>query len=137
MDGFSTKLELRIDWGELDSFGHVNNVAILKYVQSARVNNLEAIGMMQYQLETKKGPILASTSCQFKKPLFYPGQVTVYSKIDTVKNTSFRIQHEIYNDKNELAAEAQDIVVFFDFNKNTKLTIPDEFREKIEALENL
>lgn len=136
MNGFSTNLELRIDWSEIDLFGHVNNVAIFKYVQAARVNYLETIGLMQLQLETKMGPILASTSCQFCKPLFYPGQVTIYSKVDSIKNTSFRIQHGIYNDKNEISAEAQDIIVFFDFNKNTKLTIPNVIREKIETLEN-
>lgn len=136
MNGFSTKLELRIDWSEIDLFGHVNNVAILKYVQAARVNYLETIGLMQLQSETKIGPILASTSCKFCKPLFYPGQVTLYSKVDYIKNTSFRIQHRIYNDKNELAAEAQDIIVFFDYCKNNKLIIPNELREKIEKLEN-
>ncbi|HEX3046058.1 MAG TPA: acyl-CoA thioesterase, partial [Bacillota bacterium] len=136
MKAHSMSLELRIDWSEIDLFGHVNNVAIFKYIQAARVNYLESIGLMQLQAETKNGPILASTNCQFRKPLFYPGQVKIYSKVDTIKNTSFRIQHEIYNDDNQLSAEAQDIIVFFDFNNETKLIIPNEIRQKIETLEN-
>lgn len=136
MDGYSTKLELRIDWSEIDLLGHVNNLAILKYVQAARVNYLETIGLMQFHSETKIGPILASTSCEFRKMLFYPGKVTVYSKVDSIKNTSFAIKHGIYNDKNEFTAEAQDIIVFFDFCENTKLSIPYVFRSKIEELEN-
>lgn len=136
MKDFSTKLELRIDWSEIDLFGHVNNLAILKYVQAARVNYLENLGLMQLQAEAKIGPILASLNSQFRKALFYPGQVTVYSKVDSIKNTSFRIHHEIYNDKDELAAIVQDIIVYFDFRKNVKLIIPDEIREKIELLEN-
>jgi acyl-CoA thioester hydrolase len=136
MNDFSTKLELRIDWSEIDLFGHVNNVAILKYVQAARINYLEAIGLMQLQSATKIGPILASTSCQFRKPLFYPGQVMLDSKVDSIKNTSFRIQHRLYNDHQEIFAEAQDIIVFFDYIKNSKLIIPNEIREKIESLEH-
>ncbi len=136
MNGFTRKLELRIDWSEIDAFGHVNNLAILKYVQAARVNYMETIGLMQPQSENKIGPILASISCQFRRPLFYPGLVTVYSKVEDIKNTSFRIRYGIYNDKNEIAAEAHDIIVFFDFCKNTKLTIPDDLREKIAELEN-
>jgi len=135
MNSFSTKLELRIDWSEIDLFEHVNNVAISKYIQSARVNYLETIGLMQLQSEAKNGPILASTTCQFRKPLFYPGQVTIYSKIDFIKNTSFGIKHIIYNEQNEISAEAQDIIVFFDFNNNTKIIIPNEIRERIETLE--
>jgi len=133
MNDFSTRLELRIDWSEIDLFGHINNVAIFKYIQAARIKYLESIGLMQLQTESKVGPILASTNCQFRKPLFYPGQVTIYSKVDLIKNTSFRIQHEIYNDKNEISAEAQDVIVFFDFIKNAKLFIPDEIRRKIQT----
>jgi acyl-CoA thioester hydrolase len=135
MNDFKIKLQLRIDWSEIDLFGHVNNLAILKYVQAARVNYLEAVGLMQSQADAKIGPILASTSCQFRKPLFYPGQVTVYSKVDYIKNTSFRFQHLIYNDQNEIAAEAQDIIVLYDFLRNIKLTIPNELRSKFELLE--
>jgi Predicted thioesterase len=136
MNEFSVKLELRIDWSEIDLFGHVNNLAILKYIQAARVNYLELINLMQMQTELKKGPILASTSCQFRQPLFYPGQVTICSKVDSIKNTSFQILHQLFNEKRELAAEAHDIIVFYDFVKNTKLSIPLEIRRKIEELEN-
>ncbi len=136
MDSSSLELKLRIDWSEIDLFGHVNNLAIMKYVQSARVCYLESIGLMQSQAEPKMGPILASTSCQFRKPLFYPGQVTVRTGVDYIKNTSFRIQHFIYDDKNEVAAEAQDILVFFDYCRSVKLGIPKEIRDRIEKLEN-
>lgn len=136
MNEFSVKLELRIDWSEIDLFGHVNNLAILKYVQAARVNYLERINLMQMQAELKKGPILASTNCQFRQPLFYPGQVTVSSKVDSIKNTSFRILHQLFNEKKELAAEAHDIIVFYDFMKNTKLAITPDIRRRIEELEN-
>jgi len=131
----NVKLELRIDWSEIDAFGHVNNLSILKYIQAARVNYLEIIGLMQMQTTIKIGPILASTACQFRKPLFYPGQITVYTNVNDVKNSSFHVQHQIINDKKELVAEAQDIIVFYDFNKNTKLTISDEIKEKIAELE--
>ncbi len=131
MKGHSTKLELRIDWSEIDLFGHVNNLAIMKYVQAARVRCLESIGLMQSQMEQKTGPILASISCRFRKPLFYPGRVSVYSKVDEIKNTSFRIQYEIYDEQNEIAAEAQDIIVLYDFVKGTKLAIPDDLRKKL------
>jgi acyl-CoA thioester hydrolase len=134
MDDYSTMIQLRIDWSEIDLFGHVNNLAIMKYVQAARVNFLEEIGLMQLQSHTKIGPILASTCCQFRKPLFYPGQVTVFSKVDSIGNTSFEIQHVILNENNEIAAQGKDIIVFFDFIKSKKLLIPDQLKEKIENL---
>lgn len=131
MTDYSTKLSIRIDWSEIDLFGHVNNLAILKYVQAARVAFLESIGLMQMQAEERTGPILGSLNCRFRKPLFYPGEVTVYSRVSLVKNTSFIIEHAILNDKDELAAEAEDVIVFFDFDSNAKLPLPQEIRHKI------
>ena len=131
MKGFSGKLELRIDWGELDAFGHVNNLSIMKYVQEARIVCLDAVGLMQSQSAEGIGPILASIKCQFRKPLFYPGLVTVYSRVDDIKNTSFRIQYQVLNEKNEIAAEAKDIIVLFDFNRQTKMAIPEDLRKRL------
>lgn len=127
-----SELVIRIDWSEIDLFGHVNNLAIMKYVQAARVKMLEKLHLMQLQSEQKKGPILASVECQFLKPLFYPGQVTIYSNIDLIKNTSFKIHHIIYNENNEVAAQADDIIVYYDFIKNKKLHIDDELRGRLE-----
>ncbi len=135
MKNSQVKLELRIDWSEIDLFGHVNNLAILKYVQAARVNYLEIIGLMQLQSKIKIGPILASTTCQFRKPLFYPGMVVIYTKVVAIKNTSFHFKHEIVNDNDDVIAEAQDIIVLYDFNKNSKILIPDEIKAKIVDLE--
>lgn len=136
MENPSLKLELRIDWSEIDLFGHVNNLSILQYVQSARVNYLEAIGLMPSNSEIKIGPILASTTCQFRKILFYPGKVTVYSKVDLIKNTSFRLLHEIRNDQDEISAEAHDIIVLYNFDKNSKLLISDQIKKRITELGN-
>lgn len=55
---YPVKLELRIDWSELDLFGHVNNVAFLKYVQASRINYWETIGVTKLFDEKKMAPCL-------------------------------------------------------------------------------
>jgi acyl-CoA thioester hydrolase len=131
---FPLSYELRIDWSEIDSFGHVNNLAIMRYVQSTRVYCLEHMGMMQHHSETGVGPILASTSCQFKKQLYYPGGVLIRARFDHIKNTSFHITYTVFNEARELVAEASDVLVMFDFDKNSKTPIPIVFRERLKAL---
>jgi len=136
MHSYSTRLELRIDWSEVDSFGHVNNLAIMRYVQSARVAYLERIGLLPFHPSTGTGPIMASASCQFRKQLFYPGQVVVCSAVDQIKNTSFQMRHAVFDADQALVAEARDVIVLFDFRKNAKHPLPDVLRERIEALEH-
>jgi acyl-CoA thioester hydrolase len=132
---FPVELKLRIDWSELDYFGHVNNVSFFKYIQASRVNYWDNIGLTKSHRKTNIGPMLASCKCDFKQPLFYPGEIIIHSRVDLIKNTSFSICHRILNDKGQIAAEAQDIMVMFDFNKNEKIIFPKELKEKIEKLE--
>ncbi len=135
MSNFPIKLSLRIDWSEMDLFGHVNNVAYFKYIQASRVNYWEISGLAASFSETKIGPILLSTSCQFIKPLHYPGNIVVAASIPFIKNTSFGIHHQVLNEKGEIAAEAHDVIVTFDFNKNEKAPVSDVFRQAAERIE--
>src|SRR5687767_4268303 len=129
------QLQIRIDFSELDLFGHVNNVMFFKYMQASRVYYWEKSGMMQDYFDHKIGPILASANCNFFKPLFYPGEITVEVGMRFIKTTSFGLKHSIYNDKSELVAEAEDVMVMFDFNKNEKVKFPDQYRVACSKLE--
>jgi YbgC/YbaW family acyl-CoA thioester hydrolase len=132
---YPSSLALRIDWSELDYFGHVNNVSFFKYIQAARVHYWEQIGLNQTHRETNIGPMLASCKCDFKQPLFFPGTVTIHSSVGFIKKTSFGITHQLVNDEGLLVAEANDIIVLFDFTKNKKHILPEDLKAKIITLE--
>ncbi len=128
-----TKITLRIDWSEIDSFGHVNNVMFMKYVQAARLNFVDSIGLMKLHRTEKIGFMVAETNCQFKKELHFPGYVTVNTKIAFIKNTSFSLEHTITNSDEEIVAIAKDVLVVFDFTKNEKCLIPDSIKANMES----
>lgn len=125
------ELKLRIDWSELDLFGHVNNVSYFKYIQASRVNYWEQLGISPVEFPKPIGVMLAACTCKFMKPLFYPGNITIRVQLDFIKNTSFGFHHTLLNENNETVAEAHDVMVMFDFDKNEKVTIPDELRNKM------
>ncbi len=125
------KITLRIDWSEIDAFGHVNNVMFMKYVQAARLNYVDSIGLMKLHRTQNIGFMVAETNCQFKKELHFPGYINVHTKIAFVKNTSFSLEHTMTNADDEVVAIAKDVLVVFDFTKKEKCLIPEEIREKI------
>ena len=127
----TTNISLRIDWSELDIFGHVNNVAFNKYAQAARLNYVDTIGLMQLHRIQNIGFMVAETNCQFKKELLFPGSIHIQTKIDFVKNTSFALEHTMTNDNGELVAIAKDVLVVFDFNKKEKCLIPEGIKDNI------
>jgi acyl-CoA thioester hydrolase len=133
---FPVKHVLRIDWSELDYFKHVNNVSFFKYIQSARVNYWDRVGLTASHLATNIGPMLASVHCEFKKPLFYPGEVVILTRTEFIKNSSFGFHHLLLDTAGDLCAEAQDVMVMYDFNLNQKTPFPQQFRDAIALLEN-
>lgn len=125
---YPLEVKLRIDWSDLDVYEHVNNVNIIRYLQSARVNIWEKSGLYKSYKATNRGPMLVSSKVDFKKSLFYPGTITVKSRIGTIKNSSFSLEHLILNDKGEACIEARDVAVCFDFNTEKTYQIPDDLR---------
>jgi acyl-CoA thioester hydrolase len=133
---YPSKLNIRIDWSDLDVYGHVNNVAYIRYVQTARVQYIMPLELIEQYLSTKISIILASTNIQYLSPLFFPGEAMIETSIDFIKNSSFGFSHRIRNAEGQIVAEAQDVMVYYDFNKNEKVRIPIEIRAKIAAIEN-
>jgi acyl-CoA thioester hydrolase len=126
-----TCTEIKMDWSEMDLFGHVNNVAYFKYVQTARVNYLHSVGINTHDADNKLSFAVAQSTCLFKKPLYFPGSVSVHSSSEWIKNTSLQLSHTIFNAAGEVAAEATDVIVLFDYASQCKVAIPAAVREKI------
>lgn len=130
-DSYKLKLELRIDWSDLDMYKHVNNISFMRYIQSSRVNFWEASGIYKMYENTNMGTMLVSTHCDFKKSLYYPGKAIVKTKIDFIKNSSFGLKHLILNEVDELCAEGKDVVVCYDFEKDETFRIPEDLRQQL------
>ena len=125
-------LKLRIDWGDMDLLGHVNNVAIVRYLQAGRVMFMENIGLPAF-VGMKTGPIEAATEIQFRKQLHFPGDVEVRTGVREVKNTSIILDHQIFDASGELAVSAMEVIVHFDFVNQTKIPLTGELRKNIAA----
>ena len=132
---YNTELEIRIDWADLDLFGHVNNVAFFKYVQAARVNYCEIIGLTSLNETGKHSFMVASSQCQFKKPILFPGSIRVFTKVEWIKNTSVQLSYKLINQNEEIVAEAADVIVVFDHHAKQKVQIDNRLKSVIEKIE--
>lgn len=128
------ELKIRLDWSEMDMFQHINNVSYFKFAQANRINILEKVGLQKSFADTGVGPTLAHTECDFKKELTYPGNVFVRSSIKEIRNTSFVIQHQFFNDNDVLCATAMDVLVVYDYKNGQKHSIPQNIRQRLEKL---
>lgn len=134
---YSSILEIPVAWGEMDSFQHVNNVAYIRYLESARTNYFLELDYLDYMKEKGFGPILASISCKYKAPLTFPDTIYVGSKVYKMSDTTFWIKHEIFSKKlQKITTEGEGVIVSYDYNLNKKCPIPEIMRKTILEKEN-
>lgn len=118
----------KIDWSEMDLFGHINNVAYFKYFQSARVHFLTHIGINTSNPKNAQSFVVAECFCNYHQPLYYPDEIQIQTKVTWVKNTSFQLQHLIFNSSNSLCANGKDVIVLYDYFKGEKVLVSDNIR---------
>ncbi len=133
---FPVVIEIDVAWGEMDSMGHVNNIVYFRYFESARMVYLEQIGFLEEKHRTGVGPILASTRCDFRKPLVFPDKISVGVRVDDLETDRFVTYYRLVSHKlGKVAAEGEGLVVCYDYQKGNKAEIPDAIRKAIESLE--
>jgi acyl-CoA thioester hydrolase len=133
---FPIVIEIPVAWGDMDAFGHVNNTAFFRYFESARIAYLERLGFRGADGGPGIGPILASTQCQFRRPLAYPDTVLVGARVSLLGEDRFTHEYRLVSQAlKEIAAEGTGIVVAYDYNSRSKCAIPAAVRTRIEALE--
>jgi acyl-CoA thioester hydrolase len=125
-----------VQWGDQDSYGHVNNTIYLRWFESGRIDYLTRIGFDEWMTKYKIGPILAAVNCNFRQQLKFPDSVTIGSRITHIGRTSTRMSHVIHSDnKPGIIAEGDSVVVWFDYNSQKPIPVPDEIRQAIEKIE--
>jgi acyl-CoA thioester hydrolase len=124
-------VELPIQWGDQDAFGHVNNIVAFRWFESSRIAYLEQSQVGNLMDAKGLGPILASITCNYRRQLHYPDTVSIGASVTRIGRTSMIIEHAIYSQKLQaVAIDAISTIVIFDYNANRPVRVPDELRQE-------
>ncbi len=133
---FPVRVNIPVQWGDMDAFGHVNNTVYFKYFETARLAYFNAVGVMEDMQKDQLGPILAETNAQFKRALVYPDQVIVGASVLENHEFGFMMQYGVYSQQQQtITTLGTGRIVMVDYNsgKKTKPTI--KLLEAITALQ--
>ena len=131
-------ISIPIQWGDMDAFGHVNNIVYLKFFESARIAYFEKMRIVG-DTASNTGPILASTQCKFIYPLRYPDNIWATAKVvDTQKNDRFTMEYAVYSQTHQrIAAKGSGVIVSFDYTAQRKVDLPQNWRMAIAEIEKM
>ncbi len=125
--GWPVVFEQRMVWGEMDSYGHVNNTVYFRYFENARLEYFRRLGWGAGTRPAGIGPILHSTQCRFRRPLEWPDTIATGARVTKVEADRFMIEHLIVSEKlAAVAAQGWGLIVTFDYAANAKAPVPEE-----------
>jgi acyl-CoA thioester hydrolase len=136
LSGYPVNLALPVQWGDQDSFRHVNNAVYFRWYESGRIAYNRRIGIMNDDPATTVGPILAATSNNYRRQIAYPDTVHVGMRVVKIGGSSLVFEHVIVSAAlQKIAAEGTSTLVYFDYRLNQPRRVPESIRQAIEALE--
>ena len=113
---------------ELDSFGHVNNGTYAKYLEAARGDYLQEIGIDFNDFKAwNKFPVIAKVIIEYKAPAFLFDTLHINGKVENLGKSSVNFTYEILKDDGSLVAIAETLMVFVN-EKGKPCYMPEEVR---------
>lgn len=121
-----------VAWGDMDAFGHVNNVLYYRYVESARLAYMHEVELLATDIVT----VVASNQCKYLKPVFYPDQLKIGARIEEIRNSAFRMHYLLWSEQQQcIVAESEAVIVCLDKTSLQKVLIPERMRHTLKSFE--
>jgi len=119
-------IQRKVYWGDMDAFGHVNNVQYFRYFEDLRteffLTHLGGIGIADYK------PVAAEISCQFLTSLVYPDELHLGLSIQHIGNSQVIHRYEIFScQQDQPVATGTTRIVNIDSESGKKASIPEVY----------
>jgi acyl-CoA thioester hydrolase len=135
-DRLPVEVPIRVQWGDMDALGHVNNARYFTWFESARIALFERL-RLDSTGTPEVGPILARTSCDFLAPVTYPAELVAGTRITRLGNTSFGMEYALRRvspEPERIVARGEGVIVLIDYRSGAKVPIRDDLRAALEGL---
>ncbi|MBY6203591.1 acyl-CoA thioesterase [Halomonas denitrificans] len=131
MSDFSIELDVR--WGDVDSFGHVNNAVFLAYLEQCRSLWMDSVPCHWQDGDT--GPVVANVNINYRRPIHWPERLEVTLRPESPGRSSIKLHSEIRsvpqdNDAQPTRfADAAVTLVWIDKTSGESVPLPTSIRE--------
>lgn len=133
---FRCTMRFRVPFCDIDMLQHVNNAAYVVWAETIRCNYFDEV--LGESLTGECGIILARTEFDYLHPLDYRDEVSIGCRIARVGRKSFDFVYEVWSESRQsMAARGRTVMVAYNHEARTSISIPDNWREVITNYEVL
>jgi acyl-CoA thioester hydrolase len=119
-------------WADMDAFGHVNNVAFLRYLEEARIDFMFRLAPGEGSASFTGGSVVARHEIDYLRPLVHRHDpVTIETWVTDITAASMTVRYEV-KDPEVLYARAATVVVPYNLQAQRPRRITPEEKEFLE-----
>ena len=128
--------DIQVRFRDLDGFGHINNAVYHTYIETCRTHWLDdALKCEIFQTGKPIPLILARTEMDFVQQAYLHDKISVETYVSHIGEKSFHQKYEIKT-PNHTVAVAKAVLVWFDFETNSSMRIPNDKKLLIQEYWN-
>lgn len=119
-----------VAWGDMDAYGHLNNVVYARYFESARATFFSKHAFWDDPGKpADEGVILTRQELKYRKQVRFPHTLEIQLTITKSGSRGFTMGCRMFNEQNELACEAEADILWINFKTGKPAMVPKEIRE--------
>ena len=124
-------------WVDLDALGHINHAVYLRFFENARMKYFRSVGIEGLSLGAGIGPILATTTVNYRCPVRFPDELLVRTSCVRIGRTSFTLEGAIWSkEERQICADGSFVIVLLDYQDAQRPTpVPEAVRAAMRALD--
>ncbi|MCB0589214.1 MAG: acyl-CoA thioesterase [Phaeodactylibacter sp.] len=138
LKSFPIKVDIDVQWGEMDAAGHVSNVIYLRWFEHARVAYLDHLNypIVMEEEEGLPGVILAKQDCKYLFPVSYPDTIVLGIRVSEMQEDRFTMHCKMFSRRHKRpVAIANAVMVTYDYRQRRKAPVPERLSRGIHSLE--
>lgn len=121
-----------IRWGDMDAMGHINNTVYFRYMETARIEWVNAMGLAPRP--GGEAIVIVNAFCNFIRQFEYPGEVRIKTFASNPGRSSFDTwaTMERTDDPGTVYASGGATIVWVDMAAHKSAPLPEWLRRAVE-----
>lgn len=119
-------------FGDLDAMGHLNNLVLLRLMETGRIGYMVHVGLAKHDELTY---VLARVEADFRSQGRFGETLTCGTRVSHIGRTSFTMEHAVWRGDMSLLASGLSVLVALGADKATPISVPEQWRRVINDRE--
>ncbi len=138
MSDFRFYIPIQVRYGDLDPQWHANHTRFLTYIEQARFDYLQHLGLFDGVSFLDLRLIIADIHIAFKAPIKLGQKIRVGTRTAKIGTKSITFEYKIEDEADgTVMADCELVAVAFDYRTHQTVPFPDDWRKKISDFEGV